>query len=232
MGNGREAGWWPGRMVLGMVLGALVLMVGGIVCAQQAQQTPEYALREIAHALESRDAEALDRYVAEDVLLTSSYDEGTALLARDVEKLATLYPDDWFFRHDTEFMTSYLRGRRADDLALLSRVVSFYMRPEATPVSRADGQAHWLATECEKFLAHYTAHVDAVEQRQGEAIAQVTVTGDESDYGRLVPQLTLRLLLRQEGDGHYELTRVENAEEIFYPVVKGVEDYWTLQGWQ
>ena len=233
MRNNHEGqGWRPGRLALGMVLGLLVLLFGGLVYAQSARETPEYALGRIAQAIGARDEATFACYVAVDELLPASYDEGTAILARDVEKLAALYPEDWFFRHDTAFMQSYISARRADDLVLLRRVLDFYLAPDLAPVSRLDGNAHWLATECGKFTDHYTAHVDSVHRAEGAAIAQVTVTGDESDYGRLVPQLTLRLRLEPAEDGHYRLTRIENAEEMFYPIVKGVEDYWTLQGWQ
>ena len=224
--------WRPGRLALGMVLGLLVLLFGGLSYAQSARETPEYALGRIAQAIEGRDGAEFARYVAVDELLPASYDEGTAILARDIEKLAALYPDDWFFRHDTAFMQSYIAARRAEDLALLRRVLEFYLQPDLTPVSRTDGEAHWLATECGKFADHYTARVDSVRREEGAAVAQVTVRGDESDYGRLVPQLTLRLRLEPAEDGRYRLTRIENAEEIFYPIVKGVEDYWTFQGWQ
>ena len=93
--------WRPGRLALGMVLGLLVLLFGGLSYAQSARETPEYALGRIAQAIEGRDEAELACYVAVDKLLPASYDEGTAILARDIGKLAALYPNDWFFRHDT-----------------------------------------------------------------------------------------------------------------------------------
>ena len=42
--------WRPGRLVLGMVLGLLVLLFGGLSYAQSARETPEYALGRIAQA--------------------------------------------------------------------------------------------------------------------------------------------------------------------------------------
>ena len=85
--------WRPGRLVLGMVLGLLVLLFGGLSYAQSARETPEYALGRIAQAIEGRDGAELACYVAVDELLPASYDEGTAILARDIEKLAALYRD-------------------------------------------------------------------------------------------------------------------------------------------
>ena len=49
---------------------------------------------------------------------------------------------------------------------------------------------------------------------------------------RLVPELTVKAELMQHEDGHFQVMRISNIEDMFAPVVKGVEDYWTLQGWQ
>ncbi|WP_029541379.1 hypothetical protein [Selenomonas sp. AB3002] len=54
----------------------------------------------------------------------------------------------------------------------------------------------------------------------------------DSDYGRLCPELTLKVALEQQGDGRWKAVRVSNVKELFYPVVDGIENYWTLQGWQ
>nr|WP_317430094.1 hypothetical protein [uncultured Mitsuokella sp.] len=70
-------------------------------------------------------------------------------------------------------------------------------------------------------------------ERKGDwAEATFTITGDDSDYGRLVPELTVKAELMQHEDGHFQVMRISNIEDMFAPVVKGVEDYWTLQGWQ
>ena len=61
--------WRPGRLVLGMVLGLLVLLFGGLSYAQSARETPEYALGRIAQAIEGRDGAELACYVAVDELL-------------------------------------------------------------------------------------------------------------------------------------------------------------------
>ena len=216
-----------------LLLFALALIVCGIAYAKTAaKNTPEYAMTQIQQALRQKDAATLEKYVDFETLVPDSYDTGTQILARDIEHLHALYPDDWFFRHDTAFMTDYIQNRRADDLALIRGALAFYFEPEKRPVTQTDGTAHWLADEARKFDSHYTATVGAIEKDGDAALVTVQLAGDSSDYGRLVPQLTLKLRLAPAADGHYMVKSISNPEEIFYPVVKGIEDYWTLQGWQ
>ena len=219
------------RVLTATLLVAIFATVG-LVYAKTAERTPEYALEKIIQAVNDKDEATLARYVDTDALATATYDEGTAILARDIEKLHALYPADWFFRHDTAFMKDYIADRRDSDLALIGRTLTFYLQPKETPVTRTDGEAHWLANECRKFEDHYTAKVAGIEENGGNAVATIEVTGDDSDYGKLVPSLTVKAELTQQDDGHYQLTRITNGEDIFYPIVKGIEDYWTLQGWQ
>lgn len=219
------------RVLTATLLVAIFATVG-LVYAKTAERTPEYALEKIIQAVNDKDEATLARYVDTDALATATYDEGTAILARDIEKLHALYPADWFFRHDTAFMTDYIAERRTDDLALISRTLDFYFHPSETPVTRVDGNAHWLANETRAFEDHYTAKLSGVEENGNIAIATIDITGDTSDYGQLVPTLTVKAELTQQPDGRYMLTRITNGEDIFYPIVKGIEDYWTLQGWQ
>ena len=220
------------QKILGVLFALVLVAVGGVAYAKSAERTPEYAIEQIAQAIQNKDTETLQRYVDTEAFATATYDEGTAIPARDIENLHALYPADWFFRHDTAFMKGYIAGRRDADLALIGRTLDFYLQPKETPVTRTDGEAHWLANETRKFEDHYTAKLTGVEQQGTTAIATIEIAGDDSDYGRLVPQLTVKAELVQQDDGHYMLTRITNGEEIFYPIVKGVEDYWTLQGWQ
>ena len=220
------------KIALALVLLVAIFATVGFVYAKSAERTPEYALQKIMTAVKDKDETTLAYYVDTDALAAATYDEGTAILARDIEKLHALYPADWFFRHDTAFMTNYIADRRTDDLALISRTLDFYFHPSETPVTRVDGNAHWLANETRAFENHYTAELAGVEENGNTAIATIDITGDAEGYGQLVPTLTVKAELTKQSDGHYMLTRIANGEDIFYPIVKGIEDYWTLQGWQ
>ena len=75
-------------------------------------------------------------------------------------------------------------------------------------------------------------HIKTIAVIETASTNMTTGKVTNSDYGRLVPSLTVKAELLQQPDGHFMLTRITNGEDIFYPIVKGIEDYWTLQGWQ
>lgn len=197
-----------------------------------ARHTPEYALEQLQEGVQQRDMKKVQHYADLSSLVTISYDMSTEILARDIGTLQKEYPDDWFFRHDTAFMKQYIAQRRNDDILLINRSLEFFLTPSLTPIGKNDQQAQWLANEADTFMQHYSARLDSVEQKGDWAEATFTITGDDSDYGRLVPELTVKAELMQQEDGHFKVMRISNIEDMFAPMVKGIEGYWTLQGWQ
>jgi len=215
-----------------VLLVVIMAAVGASAYAYQAERTPEYALEQLGVALAKRDGEAVQRYVDIDSVVTQAYDESTTLLADNIAALHAAYPQDWFFRHDTAFMRDYIAQRRDDDLVFIKRCLDFYGDENMTPISRSDGQAHWLADETVKFRDNYTCELKGVQVTGQTAKATLVFTGKDTDYGHLVPQLTAVVELEQQKDGHWQIKRFANVPEMFNPLVKGIEDYWTLQGWQ
>ena len=213
----------------------LALTLVAVLCtaafAYSRERTPEYALGEIAAGIGARDYEKVSRYADLQSIAMGSYDESTAILCRDIEKLSRMYPQDWFFRHDTAFMTKYIADRREDDLALIQDIMKFYLTGN-TPITRHEGEARWIADETAKFLQEYDAEVVKVETEGKNAVATIAIKGHDSDYGRLAPKLTLKVALEEQEDGRWKVVRVSNVKELFYPVVDGIENYWTMQGWQ
>lgn len=219
------------KVILAVLL--LVLAVAGASAyAYQSERTPQYALTELAEGLQNRDAAKIQRYADIDSIVTQSYDESTEILAVHIGELHQTYPQDWFFRHDTAFMKDYIANRRSDDLVFIRRCIEFYADDNITPISRSDGQAKWLSDEGVKFRDNYTATLQGVEQKGDVAYATIEFTGKDTAYGRLVPHLTAVAELHQQSDGHWQVTRFSNVADMFAPIVKGIEDYWTLQGWQ
>ena len=215
----------------------LLLVVLAVVCTAAAfaygrERTPEYALGEIAAGIQGRDYDKVTAYADLPALTSSAYDESTAILCQEIEKLSRMYPQDWFFRHDTAFMTAYIQERREADKALALRAMEMYLHTEARPVTKADGESKWIADETAKFLEEYDAEVKKVEKDGETATATIAIKGHDSDYGRLCSPLTLKVTLEQQKDGHWKAVRVSNVKELFYPVVDGIENYWTMQGWQ
>ena len=216
-----------------MLLILSVCLVGAGLAAgfaRHAQSTPQYALGQLARALAARDYEKVGQYVDIKGLVTKAYDESTYILSRDVEKLNQEYPQDWFFYHDTAFMKDYIAKRRDRDLAFIQRALELDLDAEARPQTAADGQPQWVADEAKKFQQDYTAELISVQEQEGKALASVKITGADTDYGRLVPEFILKLEMEKE-NGQWRVMRVANVEEVFGPIVKGIEDYWDLQGW-
>lgn len=215
-----------------LVLLLLLAAGGGIGYTYQAERTPEYALDQLADGIKSRDYDKVRKYADVDGLITTTYDESTTVLAENIQALHETYPQDWFFRHDTAFMKEYIAGRRSDDIVFIQRSLEFFMDPKMVPISRSDGQAKWISDEMVKFEDSYTAKLKSVQKKGKNAIAVFEITGSDDSYGKLVPNLTIEAEMQQQDDGHWQVVHIANIEDAFYPVVKGIEDYWTLQGWQ
>ena len=219
------------RIALVLVL-VLLTVGGGIGYTYHSERTPERAMSELQAGIKSRDYNKVKQYADLGALIETTYDESTKIMADNIESLSKTYPQDWFFRHDTAFMQNYIAARRGDDLVFIQRTLDFYMDQQATPLSRVEGQAKWVSDEMTKFEDSYTADVKSVQQKDGMALATVEFTGKDTEYGRLVPHLTVVLELTRQPDEHWKVTRVHNVDEAFDPVLKGIEDYCTLQGWQ
>lgn len=217
---------------LSILLVLVILACGTLAYGYQAERTPEYALQEIMTGVEKRDQSRVEKYVDMDRLLADTYDESTAILARDIEKLHELYPQDWFFRHDSAFMRKYIADRRSSDLKFIRESIAYFWDDKKLPVGKTQGEAKWIAGEAEIFQRDYSAKLGEVIKEGNKAEAVVYIKGSATDYGRLVPELTLKVALEQQPAGHWQVVKLVNVEEAFYPVVKGIEDYWTLQGWQ
>ncbi|WP_028129950.1 hypothetical protein [Selenomonas sp. AE3005] len=217
---------------LSILLVLVILACGTLAYGYQAERTPEYALQEIMTGVVKRDQPRVEKYVDMDRLLASTYDESTAILVRDIEKLHRLYPQDWFFRHDSAFMQKYIADRRDNDLKFIKESFTYFWDEKKLPVGKTQGEAKWIAGEAEIFQRDYSARLGEVVKDGNKAVAIVYIKGSDTTYGRLVPELTLKAALEQQSDGHWQVVGLSNVEEVFYPVVKGIEDYWTLQGWQ
>ncbi|WP_029541388.1 hypothetical protein [Selenomonas sp. AB3002] len=209
----------------------LIVAVCTAALAYGRERTPEYALSEIAQGIASLDYEKVSRYADLQSVVTASYDESTAILCQDIERLSRMYPQDWFFRHDTAFMTEYMAERRDADLALILDTMKFFLTGD-TPITRQEGEARWIADETAKFLQEYDAEVVKVEETDGSAVATIAIKGHDTPYGQLAPKLTLKVAMEEQQDGRWKVVRVSNVKELFYPVVDGIENYWTMQGWQ
>ena len=189
---------------------------------------------QIARAVTTEDRTLFDKYVDEDAVLTSMHTDVSALLADNIEALHERHPADWFFRHDTAFMYDYMAAHRAEYISTACAVLDFYFDAARVPVTKADGNARWGSDEVRAFAAHYTASLEPARITGDRAAVNIFVRGDDSDYGRLLPEGSLTMELARQEDGRWKLVRIYTdtaRTNGFYAFVDAAERYWTLQGW-
>ena len=221
-------------------LSALVLLVAALIggaytgYCYHRDRTPEAALHAIARAVTTEDRKLFDEYVDEDAVLAAMHEEATALLADNIVTLHERHPSDWFFRHDTAFMYDYMAERRASDIAFTRLLLDYYFDAERVPVTKEDGNARWGSDEMRAFAAHYAASLEPARIAGDRATVNILVRGDDSDYGRLLPEGALTMELVRQADGRWTLVRISTdtiRTNGFYAFIDAAERYWEFQGW-
>mgnify|MGYP000970768568 FL=1 len=221
-------------------LGAFVLLVAALIggaytgYCYHRDRTPEAALHAIARAVVTEDRKLFDEYVDEDAVLAVMHEEATALLADNIAALHERHPSDWFFRHDTAFMYDYMAERRASDIAFTRLLLDYYFDAERVPVTKEDGNARWGSDEVRAFAAHYTASIELPVITGDRAMVNVIVRGDDTDYGRLLPEGSVTMELARQTDGRWKLVGAHTdtaRTNGFYALIDAAERYWEFQGW-
>ena len=224
------------RLRLGVLVLLAAVLIGGAYTGycRYRDRTPEAALHAIARAVLTEDRKLFDEYVDEDAVLTAMHADVTALLADNIAALHERHPSDWFFRHDTAFMYDYMAAHRAEYIGTARAVLDFYFDEARVPITKAEGNARWGSDEMRAFAAHYTASLEPARIAGDRATVNILVRGDDSDYGRLLPEGSVTMELAQQNDGRWKLVRIitDTARTNgFYGFVDAAERYWELQGW-
>ena len=222
------------RIYLMCILAAAALGVGAYAVYDRCVHTPEYALREIRAAVSAKDEALFAAYVDVDALLVDMHENTTALLAEHIQELHERHPEDWFFRHDRAFMYDYMQKRRERDVAMAHAMLTYYFDDARVPVTREDGAARWGSDEMRAFAAHYTADMEPAVIAGDRASVLCRVYGDDTDYGRLLPEGFVTAELVRRENGRWKLVRIRTdpaRANGFYAFIDAAERYWELQGW-
>ena len=210
-------------------------LIGGAYagCCRQRERTPDYALVQIARAVQTEDRALFEQYVDTEAVLAGMHEDAAALIADNIDALHERHPSDWFFRHDAAFMEQYMAERRAADIAFVRAALDYYFDSSRVPISRTDGAARWASDEMRAFAAAYTVTVGAVRTDGDRAEADAVLRGNDSTYGRLLPSAAVTFELVRAEDRRWKLVRVRTAadEHGFFAFVDAAERYWALQGW-
>ena len=226
----------PRSLRLGAILFLAAALIGGAYTGYcyHRDRTPEAALHAIARAVVTEDRKLFDEYVDEDAVFAVMHEEATALLADNIAALHERHPSDWFFRHDTAFMYDYMAERRAADIAFTRLLLDYYFDAERVPVTKEDGNARWGSDEVRAFAAHYTASIELPVITGDRAMVNVIVRGDDTDYGRLLPEGSVTMELARQTDGRWKLVGAHTdtaRTNGFYALIDAAERYWEFQGW-
>lgn len=211
-------------------------LIGGAYagCCRQRERTPDYALVQIARAVQTEDRALFEQYVDTEAVLAGMHEDAAALIADNIDELHERHPSDWFFRHDAAFLRAYMAERRTADIAFARMMLDYYFDDARVPVTKEEGRARWASDEMRAAAASYTAAADPERVQEGRTEADCIVRGNETTYGQLLPEASVTLELTRQADGRYRLTRVRTDARRpngFFSVIDAAERYWELQGW-
>ncbi|MBR3456658.1 MAG: hypothetical protein IKH16_00645 [Selenomonadaceae bacterium] len=221
------------KKTIGILLG-LVVLIGAAASGYcyHSERTPEYALAQAAKAVREKDESLLVQYVDVENLFEAAYDEGAEELAKEVENLHAMYPEDFFFWHDTAFMRQYAKDHRVYAMRLLQGIRQAYFTETPPAASIEENPATWLGGETEKFRENVEGECTGIREEGNKAYASILVHGKDTDYGRLADNLLFELEMGKGADGRWKILRVSNVKDLVYPVTESAEKYWPMQGWQ
>ncbi len=210
----------------------LLVGIGASGFCYYSERSPGYTLSQAAKAIRDRDDNLLVQYVDVEGFFAAAYDEGSEELAKEVEHLHAMYPEDFFFWHDTAFMREYAKTHRSYALKLLQGIRQAYFVGTAPAASIEENPATWLAGEVAKFQQASDGECIDIREEGNKAYASILIHGKDTDYGRLADKLLFQLEMEKMSDGTWKILRVSNVKELVYPVTDSAEKYWPMQGWQ
>lgn len=212
----------------------VLIAIGGIGMAAyqyQQRQSPAYVLQQAGTALVNKDEEKFTEAVDVNTFIESGYDEGSALLAENIQTLHAAYPADPFFDHSTVFMRQYTAAHRAQSLAFMQQVLKDYFAGPNPNLTFDEDRPQWLAAQLLNMQQSSQVKISKIEEKGDKAYATLTFSGDTSAYGQLLDKAAVVLELNRT-QGRWKISRIANGPDLLYPAAKGAEDFWTLQGWQ
>ena len=208
-----------------LLVAALALGITGGGCGSK-EDTPEDALRDIQIAISNQDRKLIDSRVDVDKFLNNLYSDVTNEIADNVEKLHNNYPDDPYFWNTPQFIRKYNEDKRGFYMSFVNASVDAYFNPDL----KADNFINIFAIQCAKEFKNLCAAMDTkstpAKIQGNHAIIDFEVTGDSTPYGQFLGNLTFRFGFDKDEQGRWHLVKIENLNEIIYPIVDKAELVW------
>ncbi len=191
-----------------------------------AEDTPADALNEIKLALAERDSVKLADRADLDAFFAATYDATTVELAKAYDDYKARYPDDPYFQHSAEFLTTYNAEHRERHLNFLRGVKASYFAKMPEPDAPEDNPTAYVANEFEKIRQAANATIKTTRIADDRATVILDVTGDNSLRGRFIGQLTFELAFSRDDKNQWRFDGITNLEELMPTLVDKAEEVW------
>ncbi|MBD3879163.1 MAG: hypothetical protein SR1Q5_05695 [Quinella sp. 1Q5] len=209
------------KLLAPLIMSAVIFLTG---CGQE--DTPEAALNDIRLALDERDATKLSERVDLNKFFSTTYDATTLELAEHYETYRTKYPDDPYFQHSGEFITTYNTQHKRTHLKFLDDVRNSFFAKMPEPSTPEENPTAYVANEFEKIRQASDVTIKETRINDDEATIILDVQGDNSLRGQLIGQMTFELGFTRDDKNHWHFNKIKNLDELMPALVDKAEVVW------
>ena len=200
---------------------AVIFLTG---CRQE--DSPEAALNEIKIALAERDSAKLSERVDLDKFFATTYDATTIELAKNYDAYRAKYPDDPYFQHSADFLTTYNAEHKNLHLKFLDGVKNSFFAKVPEPATPEENPTAYVANEFEKIRTATNATIKETRIENDRATIILEIAGDSSLRGQFIGQMTFELAFRRDEKNRWHFDKIENLDELMPPLVDKAELVW------
>ncbi len=204
----------------------LILSAAIFFTACGQNDSPEVALNEIKIALAERNVAKLSERVNMDEFFSATYDAATVELAKNYDAYKAKYPDDPYFQHSAEFLTTYNAKHKDLHLKFLDGVKAAYFAKMPAPENPQDNPAAYVANEFELIRQATNVTVKETRVKNNRATVVLDVQGDNSLRGRFIGHLTFKLAFHRDEKNQWHFDAIENLDELTPALVDKAEIVW------
>ena len=209
------------KLLAPLIMSVVIFLTG---CGQE--DTPEAALNDIKLALAERDATKLSKRVDLDKFFSTTYDATTLELAENYEAYRTKYPDDPYFQHSGEFITTYNREHKSLHLKFLDGVRDSFFAKMPEPSTPEENPTAYVANEFEKIRQATNATIKETRINDDKATIVLVVQGDSSLRGQLIGQMTFEVGFTRDDKNRWHFDEIKNLDELMPALVDKAEVVW------
>ena len=209
------------KIFVPLILSGVIFLTG---CGQE--DSPEAALNEIKIALAERDSKKLSERANLDKFFSTTYDATTLELAKNYDAYQEKYPDDPYFRHSAEFLTTYNAEHKDLHLKFVDGVKDSFFAKIPEPETPEENPTAYVANEFEKIRQATDATILETHIDKNHATIILDVRGDNSLRGQFIGKMIFKLGFTRDGKNRWHFDRIENLDELMPVLVDKAEIVW------